>query len=276
VLAFENEVAELFRDIRKHDPAGIIEQLVSLPAANQYRGLYALTARYVPEGSSVLDWGCGRGHFSYYLAKQGYSVTAYSLEDPPEIFSALDEDARSRITFVRGNGTDPVALPFPPASFDAVFSVGVLEHVRETGGDEHASLVELGRVLAPAGVLIAYHFPNRFSYIEALSRALHGRKYRDVRESVKFHKHLFSAADIAGLIEGSGFSLVGMRRYGLLPRNSFNRLPAFLRSSQGIASLVNVADLVLERLFAPLAQNFYFVARKPGSRGDAEARRRET
>jgi ubiquinone/menaquinone biosynthesis C-methylase UbiE len=263
VLAFENEVAELFRDIRKQDPKGIIDQLLSLPAANQYRGLYTLTARYVPTGSTVLDWGCGRGHFSWYLANHGYPVTAYSLEDPPEIFGALNEAGRGRVTFVRGGSGDPQALPFPSRSFDAVFSVGVLEHVRELGGDERASLNELRRVLVPGGVLIAYHFPNRFSYIEALSRAIHGRRYHAIKESVKFHKHLFSTSDITRLVRESGFSLVDMRRYGFLPRNSFNRLPPSFRSSQSIATIVNMADVVLERAFAPLAQNFYFVARSP-------------
>jgi hypothetical protein len=34
-----------------------------------------------------------------------------------------------------------------------------------------------------------------------------------------------------------------------------------LRSSEGLASAVNVLDLILERAFFPIVQNFYFVAR---------------
>ena len=257
MLPFEAEVAHLYDDIRSHQ-GETIDQFQSLPAANQYRKLYELTATHVTPGSAVLDWGCGRGHFSYYLLKRGYRVTAYSLEDAPQVFDALTAEERSRLTVVRGS--DPVLLPFAANSFTAAFSVGVLEHVREVGGTESGSLSELRRVLTSAGTLIAYHIPNRLSYIEALARFRYGRRYRDVPESVKFHKHRFGASDIAALVEGAGFRMAEFGRYGFLPRNSFNRLPASLRSGQRLSSAVNIADHFLERLFAPVVQNLYFVA----------------
>lgn len=138
--------------------------------------------------------------------------------------------------------------------------VGVLEHVREVGGTEAASVSELHRVLAPGGALIAYHFPNRLSYIEALARLVHGRRYRHVAESIKFHKHTFRASDIVAFVGAGGLRLVELGRYGFLPRNSFNRLPASLRSGPRLAEFVNLVDFVLERLLAPVVQNFYFVA----------------
>lgn len=260
MLPREDETAELYDLIRARDPQGAIDPCRSLPAANQYRRLYALTGRYVVPGSSVLDWGCGRGHFSVYLLRRGYRVTAFSLESEPEIFGTLSPEERSRMTFVREG--DPRMLPFPAGGFDAVFSVGVLEHVKETGGSELGSLLELRRVLSPSGHLIVYHFPNRFSYIEALSRLIHGRRYAHIPESVRFHKHLYSGAEIRALAAASGFTVVACRRYGLLPRNVFNRLPEPLRSSRFVASAVNVTDLFLEQVLRPLAQNFYFVGRR--------------
>lgn len=254
---FEDETAEIYGLVRSLDPLGLIDQFRSLTSANQYRRLYDITARYVPPGSTVLDWGCGRGHFSVYLLRHGYRVTSFSLETPPEIFSSLGPDERSRLTFVRGD--DPFALPFSPNSFDAAFSVGVLEHVRERGGSELSSLKELRRVLVPAGRLLVYHFPNRLSYIEALSRLLHDRQYGHCAESVKFHKFLFSVDDINALAMAAGFSVEECKRYGFLPRNSFNRLPPSLRSSRSIASAVNIVDALLEQIFAPFTQNFYFV-----------------
>jgi SAM-dependent methyltransferase len=260
MLPREPDTAELYGLIRSLDPLGVIDQFRSLPAANQYRLLYALTDRYVPPGSTVLDWGCGRGHFSLYLLRHGYRVTSFSLETTPEIFSALSPEERSRLDFVRGD--DPLALPFAPGTFDAVFSVGVLEHVRETGGSELSSLQELRRVLVPAGRLLVYHLPNRLSYIEALSRLIHGRRYRHCAESVKFHKYLFSAGDIRALASAAGFTVASCRRYGFLPRNSFNRLPPSMRSSRSLASTVNVADALLERFFSPFTQNFHFVGQR--------------
>ncbi|HVS33685.1 MAG TPA: class I SAM-dependent methyltransferase [Thermoanaerobaculia bacterium] len=263
MLPLEEETAEIYGLVRSLDPMGLIDQYRSLTAVNQYRLLYALIARYVPPGSTVLDWGCGRGHFSFYLLRHGYRVTAFSLEPEPEIFGSLSPEERSRLTFVRES--DPGALPFPANAFDAVFSIGVLEHVKETGGSEVSSLQELRRVLSPAGHLLVYHFPNRLSYIEALSRLIYGRRYAHIPESVKFHKHLYSAPDIRALTEASGFSVVACRRYGLLPRNVFNRFPASLRASHSLASAVNLADLLLERLLAPFTQNFYFIGRRTGA-----------
>ena len=260
----EQRVASVFAAIRRADAAGTIEQFGSLAAANQYRRLYELTERHVPAGSHVLDWGCGRGHFSYFLLTLGFRVTAYSLEHEPEIFAALSGSDRERLSFVRGAAGEARALPFADGQFGAVFSVGVLEHVREQGGDELSSLVELRRVLSDDGVLLCYHLPNRYSYIEAASRRLAAKPGRADRHD--FHEHRFTALDIRRLCAKSGFSVVEVGRYGFLPRNSCNRLPARLRHSGLLAAAVNRGDAVLERLFRPIVQNYYFVAR-PGSGG---------
>lgn len=249
MLPFESQVADFYQHLHAIAP-GRIEQFQSLPSANQYRKLYALTDAYVPSGASVLDWGCGRGHFSSYLLRRGYRVTAFSLEDAPELFALLSDDERSRLTFVRG--TDAVSLPFADGAFSAAFSIGVLEHVREYGGTEEASLRELHRVLQPGGRLLAYHFPNRYSHIEWLARIVRA----------DHHEHRFTAAEIARLTAATGFDLREVARYGFLPRNSFNRLPVSLRSSQWLASLVNGIDRVLERVFSPITQNYYFVAER--------------
>lgn len=252
----EQRVAALFAAIRRDDPAGVIDQFASLPAANQYRRLYELTDRYVPPGSHVLDWGCGRGHFSYFLLKRGFRVTAYSLEHPPEIFAALSESERRRLSFVHGVLDETRRLPFADAQFAAAFSVGVLEHVQELGGDELSSLLELRRVLKGDGVFICYHLPNRYSYIEAASRR-HGEK----RKLGDFHRYRFTQRAIRNLCQEAGFSVVDCGRYGFLPRNSLNRLPARLRDSRWLTSAINRGDAVLERLFSPVVQNYYFVAR---------------
>ena len=257
MTAAEERIAELFAAIRRDDPAGVIDQFGSLAAAHQYRKLYELTDRYVPSGTAVLDWGCGRGHFSYYLLKRGFRVTAYSLEHPPEIFAALSESERERLTFVRGEPDATRRLPFSEGRFAAVFSVGVLEHVRELGGDEKSSLRELRRVLREDGVFLCYHLPNRYSYIEAATRRLGG-------EHDHVHRYRFTARDIRDLCRAADFSVVETGRYGFLPRNSLNRLPARLRDSPSLADAVNRSDAVLERLFSPVVQNYYFVARPAG------------
>jgi SAM-dependent methyltransferase len=252
----DHRVSETFAAIRRDDSAGVIEQFASLASASQYRRLYALTDRYVARGSHVLDWGCGRGHFSYFLVKSGFRVTAYSLEHAPEIFAALSAPERERLNFVRGGLDEARRLPFEDGQFEAAFSVGVLEHVQELGGDELASLVELRRVLTPDGTLVCYHLPNRYSYIEAVSRRLPNRRDRG-----DFHQYRFSARDIEDLCRQAGFGVLEKGRYGFLPRNSLNRLPRSLRDAPAVTAILNRGDALLERLFSPVVQNYYFVAR---------------
>lgn len=262
MIAFQRDIARVYAAIREADPGGVIDQFKSLTAANQYRKLYELTARYVPPDTTVLDWGCGRGHFAYFLAKEGFRVTAYSLEEIPEMFSTLSRTERDRLTFVRGEMDEPRKLPFSAGQFGAVFSVGVLEHVREMGGDELASLQEIRRVLAREGVFVCYHLPNRYSYIEAASRVINRPAPKtNPSDTFAFHEHRFTTRDVRGLCSAAGLSLVDIGRYGFVPRNSFNRLPRLLRESRALASAVNFSDVLLERLFSPIVQNRYFVAR---------------
>jgi SAM-dependent methyltransferase len=249
-------ISETFAALQRDDSAGVIEQFGSLGAAHQYRRLYELTERHVGLGSRVLDWGCGRGHFSYFLVKNGFRVTAYSLEHPPEIFATLTAAEQTSLTFVRAGPDEARKLPFADGEFDAAFSVGVLEHVRETGGSERASLAELRRVLAADGVFICYHLPNRHSYIEAISRGLSSYKDRG-----DFHLYRFTDRDIRDLCRDAGLTLLECGRYGFLPRNSLNRLPGSWRNVPAVATVLNHGDTVLERIFSPIVQNYYFVAR---------------
>jgi cyclopropane fatty-acyl-phospholipid synthase-like methyltransferase len=55
--------------------------------------------------------------------------------------------------------SDPIRLPDADDNFDAVLSMGVLEHV----GHAEESLDELHRVLRPAGLVYCHTLPNRFS-----------------------------------------------------------------------------------------------------------------
>jgi SAM-dependent methyltransferase len=261
MLRFESEVAEVF-DLLSADPTGLtVAQFQSLPSANQFRRLYAMTDQHVPQHSKVLDWGCGNGHFSFYLARRGYAVTAYAFEPEPAIFALLTPPERARITYVRASEDDPRTIPFADGSFDCVFSIGVLEHVRETGGTEADSLLQIRRVLRSDGVFICYHLPNRFSYIEALARFLRGPQDYTKTKVLKYHEWLFERRQIDKLCSDADFSLAAIARYGALPRNIFSRFPGALRRSRSLATAVNVIDALLEPLVRPVAQNYSFVAR---------------
>jgi SAM-dependent methyltransferase len=207
----------------------------------------------------VLDWGAGNGHFSYFLSRAGHRVTGYSFS--PFLYERWLADPAYR--FVRGEDHEPVKLPFPDASFDAVASIGVLEHVRETGGDEAGSLAEIGRVVRPGGVFVAYHFPNRDSWIDHVARRVPGKHH---------HLHRYTRADIEALVRGAGLELLGAGRYALLPRNSLHRVFGPLRDARWTAEFWDRLDAALGAIAAPIVQNHWFVARRPVGANAPDAR----
>jgi SAM-dependent methyltransferase len=245
-----NSLEEILADtirLQEQDPKCQLVLFESLVSANQYRRLYRTIRKNLSPGARVLDWGCGQGHLSYGLEKLGYRVDGYSFED-----FHLRRYLSSSYQFVGGN-YDPVSIPFPDERFDAVVSCGVLEHVRETGGTELASLKEIWRILKPNGCFICYHLPNRFSLIERLNVLLNRSHY---------HPYRFTKNSILTLCLQSGFTLQDVYRYGMLPRNSWNRFPPSLRNRRSVAEGYDLIDNLLRHPLSLICQNYLFVAKK--------------
>jgi SAM-dependent methyltransferase len=251
-MAAERDDLAILRELAAHARRGEPEllQFGSLLAAHQYRPLYRLWRAHVPAGAEVLDWGAGNGHFSYFLLRAGYRATGFSFM--PFLYERWLPPGP--YTFVPGSEREPVRLPFADASFDAVASIGVLEHVRETGGNEPASLAEIARVLRPGGTFVCWHFPNQWSWIDRLARQVPG-KHR--------HHWRYTRTDIRRLVAGAGLQLVTTRRYAVLPRNTVHRLLGPARDSRWAAELWDALDGALAVPFGAIAQNHGFVARKP-------------
>ena len=104
------------------------------------------------DGCDVVDLGCGTGRHTEWLARAGARVTAVDFSEK------MLERARSKVPvadvrFVVHDLHDP--LPLEDASFDAVVSGLVLEHLRDLDG----FFREAHRVLRPRGraVVSAMH-----------------------------------------------------------------------------------------------------------------------
>ena len=99
---------------------------------------------------------------------------------------------------------DATALPFADASFDAVFSVSVIEHLPyDTDG---AMMREIARVLRPGG-LAALTFPYRSEYTEEfVTHDLYGQRYTDT--PLFFYRHYDEAAVDQRLLAGLGLKVV--------------------------------------------------------------------
>lgn len=230
-----------------------LENYQTTATAAQYTAIFDKILATVPQGAHVLDWGCGNGHLSYFLLSHGFSVEALGMEKF-HLEATFMERFPGKFTYFQADESDPVTLPYADNHFEASFSMGVLEHVRETGGDELASLREHFRVLKPGGHFLCFHFPNKHSYIEKLARAFPKKHH---------HEFLYNAEDIRQLVADAGFSLAEVKRYGALPRNELKRLPKTLANSDVFVKLYEWADAGASALLSPVVQNYRFIARKP-------------
>lgn len=219
--------------------------------ALQYAIPHALTLRHVTAGMNVLDWGCGNGHFSWFLLRHGLRVTGYSFGDVPGILAG-NPDFRH----VRGTLDSPVALPFEDNEFDAVFSIGVLEHVHDCGGSQSGSMKEIARILKPGGTFLCFHLPSSTSWVEHLSRLLK----MTIAPRTYAHTKLFSEKDIRDLCADAGFSLEQSGRYNFLPRNQAAKLLPQMTNSPAIVDVIDAADRLISRAVPYFAQQRYFIA----------------
>ena len=145
-----------------------VSNLTNLFSVNDYRQMADEIASVAGAGR-MLDWGCGYGHMSYLMRRRGFETVGLTVPDENNLSESWSLLAREQGLDVIVTA-DEVALPFEDASFDAVLSCGVLEHVV----DEAGSLREIARVLKPGGHLFVYQLPNWLSAVEWLSEKLVG------------------------------------------------------------------------------------------------------
>ena len=227
-------------------------QFESRISAAQYDPAYRLVERHVPVPARALDWGCGEGHFSAFLLAAGLETVAFTLQNDCILAEELARDYGECFQLVRSSGSIR-SLPFPDENFDLVTSIGVLEHVRETGGDEADSLREIARILRPGGIFLCFHLPNRWSWIEAITRHL---------ENKQSHLYKFSRRELRAMVTANGLELLESRRYGILPRLMTRGLPRALRESAALTAAYDAMDRTLSCLVPWFCQNHYAVARR--------------
>ena len=107
---------------------------------------------------SVLDIGCGRGHFLRALRRRGWSCIGTELTE------TAARHARESLSLDVRIGPFDGAL-FPDAAFDAIYLWHVLEHIPSTS----RTLAEVRRMLRPQGMLVVA-LPNLESWQARLCR----------------------------------------------------------------------------------------------------------
>jgi len=148
------------------------------------------------ESLNLLDWGCGKGHFSYLLRQSGLQVTPADV-DPEEGKLILEGPIHPL--------DHPFALPFQDRQFDVVLSVGVLEHVPQ----EVQSLREIHRILKPHGLFFCFNLPYQWSWVQWAAWLL-GNKY---------HDRFYGRRQTRRLLASQHFEVLDMWQRQLFPKN---------------------------------------------------------
>jgi SAM-dependent methyltransferase len=138
-------------------------------------------------GKEVLEIGCGMGFHTELMTRAGARVTAVDLS--PTSVEATRRRLELKGLSARVMEGDAENLPFPSASFDFVWSWGVIHHSSRTG----RAVRQIARVLRPNGEcrIMVYNRLSTWAY-SILVRD-HLFKGRFLRHS--FEETLYSSSD---------------------------------------------------------------------------------
>ncbi len=165
--------------------------------------LFAFRRAFVLEtldpGSSVLDVGCGAGHFTAALSDAGFEATGVEVAAEPL------RRAQARFPALRFVLVGERELPFAAASFDGAWLGEVLEHVQDGLG----LLSEVVRVIVPGGCL-ALSTPDHRLMLRlrlGLSRRAFERHFEPRSDHVRF----FTAGSLTALLDAAGLREIRVR-----------------------------------------------------------------
>jgi SAM-dependent methyltransferase len=159
--------------------------------------------RWVAPGASVLEAGCGLGHFTVAAHALGYRAEGLDWSEPT--IGRLQE----RFPSIPWHVGDVRRLPFRDGTFDSVYSPGVCEHFEDGPG---TVLAETHRVLRDGGIAVV----SSPCFNVWLQRRIAAFVSPGVPGDAAFHEYAFSPIGMAQLLDRMGFALLQIRPYGTL------------------------------------------------------------
>src|SRR5215831_5084116 len=133
------------------DPAEAHAKYLAMHASETNRSKIAITERllgaYDFAGKSVLEYGCGGGYFTVWLAKRG--ATVHAIEMNPNAIGAVEyfaakEGVTDRVRVVHGNAEQDTV----DGQYDFIFAKDLIEHLV----DDRPFFRRLGDQLRPGGL----------------------------------------------------------------------------------------------------------------------------
>jgi SAM-dependent methyltransferase len=204
---------------------------------------------------AVLDFGCGDGEYSVFLAQSGarkvvgVDISDVSIENCRGRVEALGLSHRAEFHVM-----DCEALEFPDDTFDVVCEAGVLHHLNLT-----KAVAEMARVVKPDGHVVCY---------EAVGHNPLFQLYRNMTPELRTKyesEHILKVQDVRRL--RAFFSRIDVRFFHLLVLLAvpFRRVPGF----GAILSLLEAADRVLLRIPGIRSQAWMMIFEMSGKKPEA-------
>lgn len=94
---------------------------------NKPHELVVQIKKYLPQGSSVLDLGCGEGQNASYLAKNGFRVTAVDVSQPG--IEKVEATAKLNNLQIKTEVADAVNYIKKSDIFDAIVCMNILQFI---------------------------------------------------------------------------------------------------------------------------------------------------
>ncbi len=163
-----------------------------------------ITKKYLENGSTILEGGCGLGDKVKGLHEEGYDVIGIDYAE------MTVKDAKQRFPELNIQKGDVRNLKFKDESFDGYWSLGVIEHFWN-GYDE--IIDEAYRVLKKGGYLFLT-FPSmsvlrKYRYQNEQYSKLNSKK---VHEPIGFYQFILNSNDVKTDLIKTGFQIVSLRR----------------------------------------------------------------
>jgi SAM-dependent methyltransferase len=206
--------------------------------------LFHADTRY-PDGSSILEAGCGTGAQTVTLARNSPGARFTSID----LSKISLEEARNRVAAaglanVQFRQEDIFALPFAPASFDHVFVCFVLEHLARPVEALHA----LKKMLKPGGTLTVLEGDHGSTYFHPDNELA----LRAVRCLVDLQR------------EGGGNANIGRQLYPLLREGGFDAVRVSPRMVYVDSSKPHLVDSFTRKTFTAMIEGIREPAIKAG------------
>lgn len=223
------------------------DQRESLRLQDQAATLVALlhSDTSYPEGSSVLEAGCGVGAQTLPLARNspGASITSVDVSADSVAKAKAKADAAG-LANVQFQQADIFALPFDPESFDHVFVCFVLEHLSQP----ITALLALRKLLKPGGSITVIEGDHGSAYFYPDSEA--------ARRAIRCQIELQQAA--------GGNALIGRQLYPRLRQAGFDRVRVSPRMVYVDSSRPELVDGFTKNTFTAMIEGVREPAIKAG------------